>query len=31
VLVTGKPAFGALLTPALKVVSEGANLLQLDQ
>jgi MFS family permease len=31
VLIVGMPAFGTLFTPALKLVSEGADLLQLDQ
>jgi MFS family permease len=31
VLIVGMPAFGILFTPALKLVSEGADWLQLDQ
>jgi MFS family permease len=31
VLIVGMPAFGTLFTPALKLVSEGADWLQLDQ
>lgn len=31
VLIVGMPAFGTLFTPALKLVSDGADLLQLDQ
>jgi MFS family permease len=30
-LIVGMPAFGTLFTPAMKLVSEGADLLQLDQ
>lgn len=31
VLIVGMPAFGTLFTPAMKLVSEGADWLQLDQ
>lgn len=31
VLILGMPAFGALFTPAMTLLSEGADLLQLDQ